>query len=554
MELSPFNQAAPTLQNQYQSDRVLRAYLARTLPKEMLQTCTPELSAMGELAGGELYQLLLADRKNEPELTQWDPWGNRVDHIALTPLWRRAQVIAAEFGLIATAYERRFGSHSRVLQQALVYLFAASSDVYTCPLAMTDGAAQTLIRSGNQKLMDRALPHLTSRDPARMWTSGQWMTESTGGSDVGKSETVAKKEGDAWRLYGRKWFTSATTSEMSLTLARPEGNPEGGRGLAMFYVETRDSEGHLQNIEINRLKDKLGTRKVPTAELLLRGTPAMPVVGLDNGIRNIASMLNITRMWNAVNAIAFMRRTLALAKDYAVKRHAFGDALSNKPLHVETLARCQAIYEGAFALTFFVVELIGKDESAEISESEARLLRLLTPITKLITAKQAVAVISEGIESFGGAGYVEDTGLPYLLRDAQVLPIWEGTTNVLSLDTLRALGREGGLDDALALLEDIRSQSDNAQCSSAAELALERAKKAAAWLRDVMGKDPRALEAGARDFALCLGHALELGLLVRQAQWDLAQGERASLQAARLFAHQLPPFSPPTFTPDFNLM
>ena len=146
------------------------------------------------------------------------------------------------------------------------------------------------------------------------------MTELTGGSDVGLSETVAKQDPDdsnSFRLYGRKWFTSAISSQIALTLARPEGNPPGGRGLALFYVETRDEHGRPRNIEINRLKDKLGTRKVPTAELNLTGTPAQLVKGTTDGVRNITPLLNITRLWNGISAVALMRRGLALAYDYA---------------------------------------------------------------------------------------------------------------------------------------------------------------------------------------------------------------------------------------------
>jgi len=138
--------------------------------------------------------------------------------------------------------------------------------------------------------------------------------------------------------YGRKWFTSAVASQIALTLARPEGNPPGGRGLALFYVETRDETGRPRNIEINRLKDKLGTRKVPTAELTLAGTPAKLVMGTTDGVRNITPLLNITRLWNGISAVALMRRGLALAFDYASKRVAFGAALSEKPLHIDTLA------------------------------------------------------------------------------------------------------------------------------------------------------------------------------------------------------------------------
>src|SRR5262249_8644710 len=153
--------------------------------------------------------------------------------------------------------------------------------------AMTDGAARTLLASGNAALVDRYVPLLTSRDPDKMWTSGQWMTERTGGSDVSQSETIARLDGNQWRPYGTKWFTPATTAQMALTLARPEGSGDGSRGLALFLVELRDAGGRLRDIAVNRLKDKLGTRKVPTAELTLAGTPATLVGATSEGVRAI---------------------------------------------------------------------------------------------------------------------------------------------------------------------------------------------------------------------------------------------------------------------------
>src|SRR5689334_21227907 len=435
--MAQFKQDPPALKNQYDDDRVLRSYLSRVLPPDVLADIDESLSEMGRLAGGELYELQLADRLNEPTLTQWDAWGNRIDKIEVTPLWQRAERIAAEHGVVATAYELRHGSLSRVHQCALAYLFTPSTDIYSCPLAMTDGAARTLLNSGNQELIDRAVPHLITRDPNEFWTAGQWMTELTGGSDVGLSETVAKEEDGQFRLYGRKWFTSAISSQIALTLARPEGNPSGGRGLALFYLETRDEQGRPRNIQINRLKDKLGTRKVPTAELTLDGTPAQLVKGPTDGVRNIAPLLNITRLWNGISAASLMRRGVALAADYARKRVAFGAPLAEKPLHRDMLAVLEAETEGAFQLAFYVAELTGQSETGAISEDDALLLRVLTPVMKLTTGKQSVMVASEILEIFGGAGYVEDTGLPMLLRDTQVLPIWEGTTNVLALDTLR---------------------------------------------------------------------------------------------------------------------
>ncbi len=534
-----FVQTPPQLGSQYDADRVLRSYLARTLPPDVLNEIQPALAHMGELAGGELYRFQLADRASEPVHVPWDAWGNRIDRIDVSPLWRTAERLAAEQGLVAIAYERQHGEFSRVHQFALAYLFAPSTDIYSCPLAMTDGAAKSLVTSGNHGLIARAVPHLTSRDPRLFWTSGQWMTEATGGSDVGLSETVARNETGAWRLYGRKWFTSAIASQMALTLARPVGNPPGGKGLALFYVETRDAQGLPNRIVVNRLKDKLGTRKVPTAELELDGTPAQLVYGASDGVRNIAPMLNITRTWNAVTAASLMRRGMALARDYATRRVAFGASLIDKPLHADTLAAMQAECEGAFHLAFFVVELLGRAEAGNASAQQTDLLRVLTPIAKLTTGKQAVAVLSEAIECFGGAGYVEDTGLPQLLRDAQVLPIWEGTTNVLALDTLRALNGVDGMKllqrEIGYILNGVR-ETVLLRLSAQVERVMERA---AEWYTGAVAAGEAATEAGARRFALTLGRTLELALLLRQAQWSLQHEHDArATAAARRFAAQ----------------
>ncbi len=530
-----FYQSPPELGNTYLGDDVLRRYLRNTMPPDVLSRVEQELVDLGELAGGELYREAVASYRDEPRHDPWGAWGRRIDHIELTPLWRKAQRITAERGIVATAYEKKNGPLSRVHQFALVYLVEPSWHVYSCPLAMTDGAAKTLIVSKNQKLIDRAVPHLTSRDPGWAWTSGQWMTERTGGSDVAISETVARPvpgEEGVYTLHGTKWFSSATTSQMALTLGRPEGNPPGGSGLALFYVEVRNPDGSMNGITVNRLKDKLGTRMVPTAELTLDGTRAIPVIGTRDGIKNITPMLNITRTWNAVCAVAGMARGLMLAKDYARRRVAFGAPLSEKPLHVDTLAAIDAEYQGAMLLAFRVVELLGKEECGELSEHEAALARLLTPIAKLVTAKQAVAVASECLEAFGGAGYIEDTGLPRLLRDAQVLPIWEGTTNVLSLDLLRVLSKGGSLEP---LARDVQACVKDADPSlkEPAEAAVRATEHATAWLmRTLESGGPPAVEAGARRLALTLGRAYEVALLVREATRSKGRGDDAKPAAA----------------------
>ncbi len=530
-----FFQPPPRLADAYVTDRLLQAYLRRVLPKDALLEVAPDLAQMGALIPA-LYERRVTEYAIEPRLVSWDAWGRRVDRIEVSPLWQEAARVAAERGVVGVAYEKRSGAFSRVHQFALAYLFDQGTAVYTCPLAMTDGAARTLIEMNHRALIERAVPRLTARDPAQAWTSGQWMTERTGGSDVALSETVARvAEGGQHRLYGTKWFTSATTAQMALTLARPEGNPPGGRGLALYYVETRLPDGLPNGIAINRLKDKLGTRQVPTAELSLDGALAEPVAGLSDGVKNITPMLLITRTWNSIAAVSIMRRGLALARDYAKKRIAFGAPLADKPLHADTLAAVHAEYEGAFLLTFRLVELLGRAEAREINEQEEQLLRVLSPIVKLTTGKQAVAGASELVEAFGGAGYVEDTGLPSLVRDAQVLPIWEGTTNVLSLDLLRALSRNASVSVVAAEVSRAVANADPS-LKAAASLASGAVASAEAWLARARERGPSALEAGARRFALTLGRALELALLVEHASWCLRQGERASAAAATLFA------------------
>jgi hypothetical protein len=196
----------------------------------------------------------------------------------------------------------------------------------------------------------------------------------------------------------------------------------------------------------------------------------------------------------------------------------------------------QAEYEGAFLVTFRAVELLGREEAGEITDMEAQLLRLLTPIAKLTTGKQAVAVASEALEAFGGAGYIEDTGLPRILRDAQVLPIWEGTTNVLALDVLRALAKVGTLEPIAREIA-ARTASPDARLKDAAESARKAIAHAEHWLAETRNRGLDATEAGARRFAMTLGRALELALLVDQATWSAKeQGDARSIAAARRFA------------------
>ena len=524
-----FFQAPPELANQYHDDRILKSYLKRVLPSEMLAAIEGDLARLGERVVTDILQMAQEAEAQEPVHIPYDAWGRRIDEIRTARAWQDLDRVAAEEGIVAHGYLRQYGELSRLYQFAKLYLFHPSSAIYSCPLAMTDGAARLIELHGSEEMKQRAFKHLTSLDPKLFWTSGQWMTERAGGSDVSGSTTIACPDDGQWRIYGEKWFTSATTSQMAMTLARIEGDDK----LSLFYLELRNEQGELQNIQVKRLKDKLGTRALPTAELNLTGTPATLVGERGKGVKTIATLFNITRVYNACCAVGYMRRGLALAKNYATKRKAFGKLLKDHGLHTETLAQLQVRFEASFHLTFHAVKLLGKEECGTASEIESQTLRLLIPLAKLFTGKETSAVCNEVMESFGGSGYVEDTGLPQLVRNAQVLSIWEGTTNVLSLDCLRAIKKDNA---GSAFLQDTVLRLKGIIHSSLAEekkhilSAIEELKQT---LSEAAPADEENLTSSARSLAMGLARTYSAALMLEQAQWEMTSGESLTKIAVR---------------------
>ncbi|KAL0979322.1 hypothetical protein UPYG_G00183640 [Umbra pygmaea] len=519
-----FFQERPVLYNPFLGDALLQGYLRRHLPSEAVHS---DLRVFGERLVHEVDGWGRECEVTPPKLVTYDSWGCRVDRIVTSPAWQRMKDLSAQEGLVAIGYERTHGEWSRVYQMCKLYLFSPSSGLFTCPLAMTDGAAKVIQSLGVSGPVDKAFCRLTSRDPEYFWTSGQWMTERRGGSDVGSgTETVAVPQCDGtYRLSGFKWFTSATDADMTLTLARVADRDgrttPGSRGLSLFYAAVRDEQGMVQGIEVQRLKDKLGTRQMPTAELLLDGLPAYRLSEEGRGVACIANMLTVTRIHNSLSAVAGMRRVLQLARDYATRRSAFGKLLKDHPLHMQTLTRMEVETRGAFLLVMEVCRLIGREETGHASQLDTHLLRLLTPVAKLYTGKQAVAVISEGLESFGGQGYIEDTGLPGMLRDAQVLSIWEGTTNVLSLDILRCIARSSGL-----VLQDYFTHTQSllaADIHPSLSVAVRSVNSALSGLKDFLQdaalKPPGYLELASRDLAYSLARIYIGALLIDHASW-----------------------------------
>ena len=420
-----------------------------------------------------------------------------MDNLITSEGWRKLSAIGIAEGMVAIPYESEYGPYSRVYQFLKYHLWSGSSAIVTCPSAMTDGAAKLLARQlaqggssqslsqNGRRVFEDAYQRLVSRDPEVAWTSGQWMTERTGGSDVRNTETLAKNQPDnksvagskedahgqplgPWSIDGFKWFSSATDSQMTVLLAKTSDG-----GISAFFAPTRrrtqktSEETELNGIQIQRLKQKLGTRGLPTAELVLANMRAYIIGTPGSGVKQISTILNITRMHNAISAMGFWGRGLAISRAFARVRRTSGKLLADTPAHMRTLAQQHIEYRAVMHLAFFAVALLGVTESPSKSGGQQAtakaavfahlpdtfssyhlLLRLITPMTKAITARATIAGLAECMESLGGVGYLEndnvELNIARLYRDANVLSIWEGTTNVMADDVVRVLkGRDG---------------------------------------------------------------------------------------------------------------
>ncbi|RME74177.1 MAG: hypothetical protein D6776_05700 [Planctomycetota bacterium] len=499
------------------------------------------LHRMGALAGGPVAACSVQAEAYPPELVRYDREGNRIDRVRFHPAYERMRELAYGSGIVALAYDERArpagGRAPRVLVFGLGYVFSQAEQGLYCPICMTDGAARLVERYAEPEVRERWLPRLTARELDRLAEGAMWLTEKQGGSDVGANTTRAVEGPDGrWRLYGDKWFCSNLGAEVMMVMARPEGAGPGTRGLGLFLVPLHRGDGSRNAIRFHRLKDKLGTRSMPTGEATLEGAEGWLLAGPGRGFKAMTEMLNLSRLYNAVASCGAMRRACFEALEHARERTAFGRVLEDHPLHREVLADMVVRTEASTALVFETVARLDRMDRGIGSEDDRVLWRALTPLVKLHTAKQAVAVASEGVEALGGNGYIEEFPTARLLRDAQVLPIWEGTTNILALDLLlRAIGREGACDALARWIEQrLAAASERSTLLEAAGLV---EAGFVAW-REAVG-DALALEGSpdvryARGFAHRLARLCEAAILLDEAAADLAGGDaRAQALALR---------------------
>ena len=282
------------------------------------------------------------------------------------------------------------------------------------------------------------LDHVCSTGETELYEGATFLTERQGGSDVGANVVQAVKEADHYRLYGEKYFASnAGMCGVATVLARMEGAHEGSKGLTLFAVPWRNEYGRLNGIKIRRLKDKLGVRAVPSGEVEFDGAKAYVIGEPDKGFYYMMEALNLSRICNAVASLGIMRRAYTEAFDYTSKRNAFGKRLQDYPMVQETLAQLRTKLHAEMIVVFDLIKLFEKAANGNATEKEIVLHRLFIAMMKKETAEQAIAFCHEAIELHGGNGYMEDFVTPRLLRDAQVLTVWEGTENILGMELVR---------------------------------------------------------------------------------------------------------------------
>jgi acyl-CoA dehydrogenase len=427
--------------NWWEDDEPFRRALAARLDPATLDRAQPGLHDMGRLAP-EFFapRARIADR-HRPALERYDRRGRRVDRIVYHPAYREMTREAYGSGLVRPA--DRQGPFPHLVKFALGYVFAQAEAGLYCPVACTDGVVR-ILEAFAPDLARRFVPRLTATDE-RLLQGAMFMTEKAGGSDLSRIQTEARRDGDAWRLHGEKWFCSNVDAGLILTLARTDAGP------TLFLVPA-EVDGGRNRYRIERLKDKLGVASMPTGEVVYDGALGHLVGEEGGGIRGAAELFNISRIYNAVASIAGAKRALREAVAATRERVAFGAPVARQPLAMQDLASLGVELEANVNLVLETVRALDRVDAGGDAH-DRRMLRVLTPIAKLITAKFAVHAASEAMELLGGNGYIEDFDTPRLLRDAQVLPIWEGTTNVLVLDTVRSMVKEGTLG---ALVGDAR--------------------------------------------------------------------------------------------------
>ncbi|TMU87481.1 isovaleryl-CoA dehydrogenase [Bacillus sp. BHET2] len=434
--------------NFYREDLHLIELLKHYLSKDFFSWADRELDVFGELCAGEIDKRAAhTDREGQPKLIKYNRLGEEISEIWVNEGYKKTVEQTYNKGIVGYIHKDipELGHKGNYMYSyAQGYLLSQTEPGFYCPVTLSMATALLLEKYASDDIKEKFLPHVLSTGEVELFEGATFLTERQGGSDVGANDTKAVPNGDAYQLWGEKYFASNSgMCGVTMVLARIEGSGDGTKGLSLFAVPWRNDDGSLNGIHIRRLKDKLGVRAVPSAEVEFNGAHAYLVGEPSRGIYYMMEALNLSRVCNAIASIGIMRRAYIEARNYAFYREAFGQPLTNYPMVKETLTRLASKQEVETSAVFHLVHLFDRVVSDDIptTEEESVLNRLLIAILKKESAEQAIHFTHEAIELHGGNGYIEDFVLPRLLRDAQVLTVWEGTANILGLEVLRLMNK-----------------------------------------------------------------------------------------------------------------
>jgi alkylation response protein AidB-like acyl-CoA dehydrogenase len=557
----------------YAVDPNLALLLDRHLPDAVDRAFAEEhVARYGVLCGGPLARRAELTDKHGPELRRYDRWGVEVDQIEHHPSWleSKADLVRAGF----TGLSRQAGrAVPAVVTASMSYLVSQAETAIYCGLGMTSGATDIVERYAPDAVRSELVRRLSSADPDDAWEGGMFLTERQGGSDVGANTTRAVADGAEWRLFGEKHFCSNVDAEVFIVLARPDGAPEGPAGLATFIVPRLRDDGSPNGFRIKRLKPKLGTVGVPTAEVELDGATAWLATGTGGnrrangprgasgpegrsleepsgsaserrhgagGLNKMMEMVNGSRFGVALMGLGIHRRSFLEAAIYAARREQWGQRIDRYPMVRETLVDLLVELEAGMALTF---ECASASRSADDAEEGRLLRRILVPIAKVRATREALGAASQALEVFGGNGYMEDWPMARQLRDAQCHTIWEGTENICSLDVRRAMRNDGAHQ---ALLARVERSLDGADTSASLAPALDAVASTLSDTKDALSfyesAETEVQLLHARRLTHLLADLAEGALLLDEATWQLGRdGDARKAVVARRFARRLAP-------------
>ena len=548
--------------NAFEDDPDFEALLKLYLEPKLFDHLLPHFKRLGARVGGPMEQWARDADINPPVLVHRTKRGIDQQSVIKHPSYIEMERIAfEEFGLAAMSHRDGVlgwpGTMPAAAKYALSYLFVQAEFGLCCPLSMTDSLTRTLRKFGDESLVNRYLADLTSQDLDTLAQGAMFMTEQGAGSDVAATETRAELDETsalqaqtnlaahpAWRLHGDKWFCSNPDAALAMVLARSEPNETGMRGVSLFLLPRLLPDGSRNHYRIVRLKDKLGTRSMASGEIHLEGARAWLVGERGRGFVQMADMVNNSRLSNGMRAAGMMRRAASEALFIARQRRAFGKRLLEMPLMQKQLAKILMSTEQARSMMFQAAECLRRADAGD--RDAYALARLLTPLIKFRACRDARKVTGDAMEVRGGCGYIEEWGDARLVRDAHLGSIWEGTSNIVALDVMRAIQRENALPiwvDHLGklLTESKFKQIEKENLAVLIERACEFARSAS----------QKGAESMARQAASALYHLTAAVVM----SWEAAKtgSARRQLLAELVLTHRLIPRDPLEVTSEQSL-